>query len=66
MKRKRKTLSSLKKRVKKTATGKYIHRSSGTNHNNGCKSGRRRRSLHVPVSANKTQARRLRKLAPYK
>jgi ribosomal protein L35 len=66
MKRKKKTLSSLKKRVKKTATGKYVHRSSGTNHNNGCKSSRRKRALHVPVSANRTQANRLKKLAPYK
>ncbi len=66
MKTKMKSLSSLKKRVKKTAGGKYVHRHGGTNHNNGCKSKRRKRNLHSPVTATTTQAKRMKQLVPYK
>ena len=66
MKNKMKTLSSLKRRVKKTATGKYKHRSGGTNHNNGCKSKSQKRRLHSANIANSTRTARLKKLVPYK
>ncbi len=65
MKTKMKSLSSLKKRVKKTGSGKYLHRHGGANHNNGCKSKRRKRNLGAPVVATVTQAKRIKKLVPY-
>lgn len=66
MNRKMKSVSSLRKRVKKTATGKYLHRHGGTSHNNGSKTTRRKRALHAPVTATKTQSGRFKQLVPYK
>jgi ribosomal protein L35 len=61
-----KTLSSLKRRVKKTAKGKYLHGHPGTNHNNGSKTKRQKRRLRQPGTTTGTRQRRLKALAPYK
>jgi ribosomal protein L35 len=66
MKQKTKTLSSLKKRVKRSAGGKLIHRGCGRNHNNGSKSKRRKRGLQVPVVLKGRLAKRVSELVPYK
>ena len=66
MKRKMKTLSSLKRRIKKTASGKFKRRHGGTNHNNGCKSKGQKQRLHASAMATKGQTRKLRQLVPYK
>lgn len=63
---KRKSLSSLKKRVRRSAGGKYIHSRSGTSHNNSCKSKRQKRRLHTAAVAGPSLERRLRELVPYK
>jgi ribosomal protein L35 len=63
---KQKTLSGLKRRVKKTARGKYLHGHPGTNHNNGCKSKRQKRRLRQAGTTTGSQQRRLKALAPYK
>lgn len=65
MKIKLKTVSSLKKRVKKTATGKFIHAHSGTSHNNSTKTSRRKRALHRPAVADETRVKALKRLLPY-
>ncbi|MGB9742640.1 MAG: 50S ribosomal protein L35 [candidate division WOR-3 bacterium] len=65
MKTKLKTLSSLKKRIKKTATGKFIHARSGTSHNNRSKNSRRKRWLHRPAVADETKVKALQRLMPY-
>ncbi|HDQ99305.1 MAG TPA: 50S ribosomal protein L35 [candidate division WOR-3 bacterium] len=64
MKNKLKTLSSLKRRVRRTGTGKFKFHSGGTNHNNGCKSKAQKRRLHAPKIASKGVAARLKQLAP--
>jgi len=66
MKQKTKSLSSLKKRIKRTAGGKFIHRGSGRSHNNGCKSKRRKRNSHVPATFEGRLGERVRELVPYK
>ncbi|MBN2464163.1 50S ribosomal protein L35 [candidate division WOR-3 bacterium] len=66
MKQKTKTLSSLKKRIKRSAGGKLLHRGSNRSHNNGSKSKRRKRSLHVPAALEGGLAQRIRQLVPYK
>jgi len=66
MKQKTKTLSSLKKRVKRSAGGKYFHRGCGTSHNNASKSRRRKRGLHVPAVLEGRLAQRVSELVPYK
>ncbi len=63
---KTKSLSSLKKRIKKTAGGKFVHARCGTSHNNGSKSKRRKRQLHTPAVACGKLARRIRELVPHK
>ena len=63
---KAKSLSSLKKRIKRSKGGKFIHRPSGTSHNNASKSKRRKRRLHVPAGLSKTANKRMEKLVPYK
>ncbi len=65
MKMKLKTVSSLKKRVKRTATGKFVHSHSGTSHNNSAKNSRRKRFLHRPAIADKTRVKALKRLMPY-
>jgi len=65
MKLKLKSLSSLKKRMKKTATGKFVHTRCGTSHNNSCKNSRRKRRLHRPAVADKTMVKALKMLLPY-
>ncbi|MEO0005047.1 MAG: 50S ribosomal protein L35 [candidate division WOR-3 bacterium] len=65
MKRKLKTLSALKKRVKKSATGKFLHRRSGTSHNNSVKNSRRKRWLHRPAVVDSTKVKALKRLVPY-
>ncbi|MFO7675033.1 MAG: bL35 family ribosomal protein [bacterium] len=66
MKHKQKTLSSLKRRVKKTGTGKYKFFSGGMNHNNGCKSNAQKRRLRKARIAEGGLAARVKKLVPYK
>jgi large subunit ribosomal protein L35 len=63
--RKMKSLSSLKKRIRRSAGGKFVHRRSGTSHNNACKSKRRKRRLHTPAAASGGLHRRVRQLVPY-
>jgi ribosomal protein L35 len=63
---KQKSLSSLKKRMKRSAGGKFIHRPAGTSHNNACKSKRRKRGLHGPAVLEGRLAQRVRRLVPYK
>ncbi len=63
---KTKSLSSLKKRVRRSPGGKFLHRSCGTSHNNMSKSKRRKRRLHRPAVARGSLARRMRVLVPYK
>lgn len=63
---KTKSLSSLKKRIKRSAGGKFVHRRSGTSHNNMSKSKRRKRQLHTPAVARGKLARRIRALVPHK
>lgn len=63
---KTKSLSSLKKRIKRSAGGKFVHRRCGTSHNNMSKSKRRKRQLHTPAVATGSLARRVRALVPAK
>ncbi len=63
---KQRSLSSLKKRVKRTARGKYVHRRCGTSHNNASKSKRRKRLLHKPSVLKGSLAGRVATLVPYK
>jgi ribosomal protein L35 len=66
MKQKTKSLSSLKKRIKRSAGGKFIHRGCGMNHNNGSKSKRRKRGLHVQIVCEGRLGQRVSELVPYK
>ena len=66
MKQKTKSLSSLKKRIKKTASGKFLVHRCGTSHNNACKSKRRKRVLNDAAVLDGDRARRMQKLVPYK
>jgi ribosomal protein L35 len=66
MKQKVKSLSSLKKRIKRSAGGKFMHKRCGTNHNNACKNKRRKRVLNAPAVMTEDQGRRLARLVPYK
>jgi ribosomal protein L35 len=66
MKQKTKSLSSLKKRIKRSAGGKFLHRGSNRSHNNGSKSKRRKRGLHVPAVLEGRLAQRVSELVPYK
>lgn len=63
--RKLKSLSSLKKRVKRTAGGAFVHRPSGTSHNNASKSRSRKRRLHQDILVEGGLRRRVRRLLPY-
>ncbi|OYD15737.1 50S ribosomal protein L35 [candidate division WOR-3 bacterium JGI_Cruoil_03_51_56] len=65
MKHKMKTVRALKKRIKKTASGKYIHRHGGTSHNNGCKSRGCKRRLHTQTEVDETMTKRMKQLLPY-
>ena len=62
---KMKSVSSLKKRIKKTGRGKFFHGHSGTSHNNACKSKSQKRRLRTPSEVTKTEAKRLTQLLPY-
>ena len=66
MKQKTKSLSSLKKRIKRSAGGKFIHRGCGISHNNASKSKRRKRGLHVPMVCEGRLGERMSELVPYK
>lgn len=63
--RKMKSVSSLKKRMRKTGGGKYVHARGGTSHNNAHKSRSRKRRLRLPAVVNNTAAKRLKTLLPY-
>lgn len=60
-----KSLSSLKKRIKRSARGKFVHRRSGTSHNNASKSKRRKRRLHSAAVAHGGLHKRVRQMVPY-
>ena len=62
---KMKSVSSLKKRIRKTGRGRFVHARGGTSHNNACKSKSRKRRLHLPAEATATESKRLRRLLPY-
>ena len=66
MKQKLKSLSSLKKRVRSSSTGKLMHKRAGSSHNNLYKSRRRKRRLNVTSTATEKVSKRLRTLVPYK
>jgi ribosomal protein L35 len=66
MKNKTKSLSSLKKRIKRSAGGKFIHRGCGTSHNNASKSKRRKRGLHIATACEGRLNERMSELVPYK
>jgi len=66
MKQKTKSLSSLKKRVRRSAGGKFLHRGSNRSHNNASKSKRRKRGLSVPTVLEGSLAKRVSELVPYK
>ena len=66
MKQKTKSLSSLKKRIKRSGGGKFLHRGSNRSHNNGSKSKRRKRGLHVPTVCEGRLNERMSELVPYK
>jgi len=66
MKQKTKSLSSLKKRVRRSAGGKFLHRGSNRSHNNASKSKRRKRGLSVPTVLEGSLAKRVGELVPYK
>lgn len=66
MKQKTKSLSSLKKRIRRSAGGKFLYRNSNRSHNNSSKSKRRKRGLHVPSVLEGTRAKRISELVPYK
>jgi len=57
-----KTLRSLAKRVKFTATGKAMRRRAGMSHNLACKSRKRKRHLKHQIVVSKQVARRIKKL----
>ncbi len=60
-----KTLSSIKKRVKLTATGKLMHRRAGKSHLLSGKKGSRKRRLKKPKELRKTESKRLKRFLPY-
>jgi|UniRef100_A0A7C3UYL4 large subunit ribosomal protein L35 len=60
-----KTLKSLKKRVKITATGKLMHHRAGKRHLLSGKGKRRKRRLSRPTVVKKSEAKRLKKVLPY-
>jgi ribosomal protein L35 len=66
MKQKVKSLSSLKKRVKRSARGKFLHSPCGTSHNNGSKSTKQKRRLHSAKRVEKSLNKRMSELVPYK
>ncbi len=63
---KQKSHSSSKKRFKKTGTGKFIRSQAFTSHILTKKSPKRKRNLRKTVVASEQDAKRLRKLLPYK
>ncbi|MGQ9678930.1 MAG: large ribosomal subunit protein bL35 [bacterium] len=65
MKQKIKTLSALKKRIKRTAKNKYLHRHSGTSHNMSSKNNKRKRRLHRATPVNESHTKAVKKLVPY-
>jgi len=59
-----KTLRSLAKRIKFTATGKAMRRRAGMSHNLACKSRKRKRYLKRQVVVSKPIARKIKMLIP--
>jgi large subunit ribosomal protein L35 len=59
-----KTLRSLAKRVKITATGKVMRRRAGMSHNLTSKSRKRKRFLKRQVPVSKTLERKMQRLLP--
>jgi len=60
-----KSHSALKKRIWRSGGGKFLHRHSGTSHNNTTKSKRQKRRLHVPAQLSPAVERRLKRIMPY-
>ncbi|HHX30655.1 MAG TPA: 50S ribosomal protein L35 [Clostridiaceae bacterium] len=63
---KQKTHSSSKKRYKVTGTGKFIRSQAFTSHILTKKSPKRKRNLRKTTVVSETDAKRLRRLLPYK
>jgi large subunit ribosomal protein L35 len=63
---KQKSHSSSKKRFKRTGTGKYLRAQAFTSHILTKKSPKRKRNLRKTTLASAQDAKRLRKLLPYK
>jgi large subunit ribosomal protein L35 len=62
--KKQKSLSSLKKRIKVTATGKYLRRKGGKRHLATSKTRERKRSLTNATEVNKTFTKKMQRLLP--
>ena len=62
--KKQKSLSSLKKRVKVTAHGKFSRRKAGKRHLAGSKTRARKRSLLNDVIVDKTFTKKMERLLP--
>ncbi|NLZ66727.1 MAG: 50S ribosomal protein L35 [Clostridiaceae bacterium] len=63
---KQKTHTASKKRYKVTGTGKYLRSQAYTSHIMTKKSPKRKRKLRKTMLVSKQDAKRLRKLLPYK
>ncbi|MGI6157539.1 MAG: 50S ribosomal protein L35 [Saccharofermentanales bacterium] len=63
---KQKTHSSSKKRYKKTANGKYLREQAYRSHILTKKTPKRKRKLRKLTTVSNSDAKRLRKLLPYK
>lgn len=62
--KKQKTLSSLKKRIKVTATGRYLRRKGGKRHLASSKTRARKRSLTNATEVDKTFTKKMQRLLP--
>ena len=61
-----KSHSGAKKRFKRTATGKWVHKKAGLRHLLSNASGQRGRTLRKPGILNATEGEIIRKFLPYK
>lgn len=62
---KTKTKTSLKRRFKKTGTGKIMRMSSGMRHNLACKNRKNKRRLSKSVALAPGDQAKLKKILPY-
>lgn len=62
---KQKTRKSVAKRIKRTATGKYLRKCAGKRHLNSTKNAKRRRRLRGTNLVDSTDMARVRRALPY-